>query len=68
MLPDRGGLADSPELPPDVSRVEDTACPCAEDKILIAPLRSGDEPFPACPFSWAWSASTAISGRLRAIA
>jgi hypothetical protein len=49
VLPDPGGLADSPKLPPDVSCVEGTACPCAEDKILIAPLRSGDEPFPRLP-------------------
>jgi hypothetical protein len=49
VLPDPGGFADSPELPPDVSRVQGTACSCAEDKILIAPFRSGGEPFPRLP-------------------
>jgi len=40
---------DRPELPPYVCRIQGSACPGAEDKIVIAPLRSGGEPFCGLP-------------------
>jgi hypothetical protein len=57
---DPGGLADSPELPPDVSRIQGTASPCAEDKILIAPLRT--------PEKVLWFACLVLGAPLTAVA
>jgi hypothetical protein len=44
LIADSSGLADYPELSPDVGRVQGTACPRAEDKTFVAPLRPGGEP------------------------
>lgn len=49
-LPDLGGLAGRPELPPDVSSIEGSARPGAEDEVVIVPSRACGEPFLALPF------------------
>jgi len=50
VLPDLRGLAGGPELPSDVSGIQGSARPGAEDEVVIAPSHACGEPFLALPF------------------
>src|SRR5690242_19142900 len=63
VLADLGGLADRPELPPDVSGVQGSARPGGKTRSRSLHVMSAVARSSACRSLWAQSAVTAISGQ-----